>query len=100
MAKTNHTGIGSNSRTRLDALSPEDKEELVAVIGKLEDSFCRQQAEGDLQKTLLSDAVEKLPLPKKLIKKLAKVHYKANFKDEVAEAEDFQSTYEYIFDTK
>ena len=90
--------IGHNSGTSVEGLSAEDKKTLKKAIMELNDSMTRVGAEQDLQKEIINETYNKLGVDKKIIRKLARVYYKANFNDEVAEANEFEEFYQEVIE--
>jgi hypothetical protein len=89
--------IGHNSATTsVEALSPEDKKVLRKAIMEMNDSMTRVGAERDLQKEIINETFDKLGVDKKMIRRLAKVYFKANFNDEVEENNQFESFYDEV----
>lgn len=89
--------IGHNSATTsVEALSPEDKKVLRKAIMELNDSMTRVGAERELQKEIIDETFDKLGVDKRMIRRLAKVYYKANFNDEVEENNQFESFYDEV----
>lgn len=74
-------------------LTTENKEKLRKAIRELNDSMIRAAAERDLQKEIIKDASENLGIDKKIIRRMAKVYYNANFANEVEENRTFEETY-------
>ncbi len=56
----------------------------------------RAGAERDLQKEIIDEVFNKIGVDKKLVRRLAKVYYKANFKDEVEGNIRFEEFYDLI----
>lgn len=75
------------------SLSVEDRKKLRNAIQEMSDSMTRIEAERDLQKEILSKVHEDLSLDKKVVRRLAKVYHKANFKDEVEQNDTFETFY-------
>ena len=91
--------IGHNQpSTSVEGLSSDDKKVLKKAVMELNDSFTRVGAERDLQKEILLEVHSKLGVDKKLVRKLANVYYKANFKDQVDEANEFEEFYEEVIE--
>lgn len=89
--------IGHNSATTsVEALSPEDRKVLRKAIMELNDSMTRVGAERDLQKEIIGETFDKLGVDKRMIRRLAKVYFKANFNDEVEENNQFESFYDEV----
>ena len=89
--------IGHNSPTmNIEALSAEDKKVLRKAIIELNDSMTRAGAERELQKEILNETNGKLGVDKRLIRRMAKAYFKANFNDEVEENNTFESFYDEV----
>lgn len=89
--------IGHNSATTsIEALSSEDRKILRKAIMELNDSMTRVGAERDLQKEIINETFDKLGVDKKMVRRLAKVYFKANFNDEVEENNQFETFYDEV----
>lgn len=89
--------IGHNSTTTsIEALSPEDKKVLRKAIMELNDSMTRTGAERDLQKEIINETFDKLGVDKKMIRRMAKVYFKANFNEEIEENNQFETFYDEV----
>jgi hypothetical protein len=89
--------VGHNSPTmNIEALSPEDRKVLRKAILEMNDSMTRAGAERELQKEILNETFSKIGVDKKLIRRMAKVYFKANFNDEVEENNTFETFYDEI----
>ena len=89
--------IGHNSATTsIEALSPEDKKVLRKAIMELNDSMTRVGAERDLQKEIINETFDKLGVDKKMIRRMAKVYFKANFNEEIEENNQFETFYDEV----
>jgi ABC-type microcin C transport system permease subunit YejB len=86
--------IGHNqSNVNINSLSTEQKQQLKKAIQELNDSMTRAAAERELQKEGINDISEKLGLDKKLVRRLAKTYFKANFNQESEENKTFEEFY-------
>ena len=86
--------IGHNqSNVNINSLSTEQKQQLKKTIQELNDSMTRAAAERELQKEGINDISEKLGLDKKLVRRLAKTYFKANFNQESEENKTFEEFY-------
>lgn len=93
--------IGHNQPTvNVNSLSAEDKKKLKNAIQELNDSMTRVAAERDLQKETINKVAEEIGVNKKIIRRMAKVYFKANFKDEVEENSEFEDFYEIVINGK
>ena len=89
--------IGHNSPTmNIEALSAEDKKVLRKAIIELNDSMTRAGAERELQKEILMETNGKLGVDKRLIRRMAKAYFKANFNEEIEENNTFESFYDEV----
>lgn len=75
-------------------LTTEDKAKLRKAILEINDSLTRVAAERDLQKEIINNTSENLGIEKKIIRRMAKVYYKANFPTEVEENHAFEEMYD------
>ena len=96
------TGIGHNQPVfvSINSLSAEDKKKIKGVIMELNDSMTRMAAERDLQKEAVTNINDALGVDKKLIKRMAKAYYKANYNEEVEENNTFEEFYDTIVSGK
>lgn len=86
--------IGHNqSNVNVNSLTSEQKQQLKKAIQELNDSMTRAAAERELQKEGINDISEKLGLDKKLVRRLAKTYFKANFNQESEENKAFEEFY-------
>lgn len=74
-------------------------EELQALKGAIDEMIIvmeRQEAQRLAMKDILDATFDTLKIPKKILRKLAKVKYKQSFQEEVAEQGEFESLFEGI----
>lgn len=89
--------IGHNqNNVSIQGLTSEDKKVLRKAILELNDSMTRTGAERELQKEIINDINGKLGVDRKIIRRMAKAYFKANFKDEVQENNDFEEFYDEV----
>ena len=89
--------IGHNKpHVSLNSLSAEDRKKINGAIMELNDSMTRIAAERDLQKEAVNNLYDSLGVDKKLIKRMAKAYYKANFNEEIEENNTFEDFYSFI----
>lgn len=95
-------GIGHNQKAfvSLESLNAEERDQLKDCINELNDSMTRVAAERELQKEAIANIAEELGVDKKLIRRMARVHFKANFNEEVESDDTFEQFYEAILKTK
>lgn len=91
------SNIGHNKQSvNVAALSPEDRKKIKNTIMELNDSMTRVAAERDFQKDAVNSLHDSLGVDKKLIKRMAKVYFKANYNEEVEENNSFEEYYNQI----
>lgn len=90
-------GIGHNSQPKVsnvNSLSVNDKQKLKGAIQEINDSLTRAAAEKELQKEIVNKMAEDLGLDKKLVRRLGKTYFKANYNEEVEDNTAFEEFYE------
>lgn len=91
------SGIGHNNQiVNVNSLTAEQKQQLKKAIQELNDSMTRMAAERELQKEGIVDVSTKLGLDKKLVRRLAKTYFKANFNQESEENKMFEEFYSIV----
>lgn len=95
------TVVGHNSKAfvSVNSLSKTDKKRLKKVIQDLNDSLTRVSSEKEYQKEAIASVAEDLGLNKKLVKRMATVYFKSNFKDEIETQKEFEEFYEMVINT-
>ena len=78
----------------VNSLSAVDKQKLKGAIQEVSDSMTRAAAERDLQKEIINKISEELDLDKKIIRRLGKAYFKANFSEEAENNSVFEEFYE------
>ena len=90
-------GMGHNKPfVSPNSLSNEDKKKLKNVIYALNDSMTRVAAERDLQKEAINEIFDELGIDKKIVRKMAKAYFLANYNNMVEEEKNFQDFYDSI----
>lgn len=91
-------GIGHNQKNfvSVNSLSQADKDKLKGAVREMNDSLTRVAAERELQKEIITKICDDLGLDKKLVKRMAKVYFKANFNDEIEEDKNFENFYSIV----
>lgn len=74
-------------------LTTENKSKLRKAVLELNDSLTRISAERDLQKEIITKISDELGIEKKIVRRMAKVYFNANFQTEVELDEEFEETY-------
>jgi len=73
--------------------------ELIALKGAIDEMIVvmeKQDAQRLAMKDILDATFDTLKIPKKILRKMAKVQYKQSFQEEVAEQSEFESLFEGI----
>lgn len=88
-------GIGHNqNHVSINSLSAEDKKQLKEAVQQLNDSMTRMAAERDFQKETINNVFDKVGVDKKLVRRMAKVYFKANYSQEQEENRAFEEFYD------
>lgn len=77
-------------------ITADQQERIMDVVKDCADSMLRISAERELIKSTIKDISKDVELSPKVIRKMAKVYYKQNFDQEVAEQEEFKDLYEQV----
>jgi hypothetical protein len=74
-------------------------EQLKALRGNIDEMLVvmsKQEALKHEMKDIIDSSFDSLKIPKKIIRKMAKVKYKQSFEEEVAESKEFEALFESI----
>jgi Transcriptional regulator DsbA len=89
--------VGHNSGGRqVTSLSSEDRKKIKDAIIQINDSMTRVASERDLQKEILKEIEDTIGVDKKVVRKMAKTYFNANYQAERQAAEDFREFYETV----
>jgi hypothetical protein len=80
-----------------------DDEKIKALKGNLEEMIIVMQKQDRLKaemKDIIDASFEALKIPKKILRKMARVKYKDSFNDESSENKEFEALYESVSDTQ
>ena len=86
----------NNHTTNISSLNDMERKKLKKAIIEINDSMTRVAAERDLQKEAVVALHDELGVDKKLIRRLSKAYFKANFGQEVEENKAFEESYDLI----
>ena len=86
----------NNTSVNVSSLNETERKRLKKGIMELNDSFTRVSAERDLQKEIIATLHDELGVDKKLLRRMAKAYFKANFGEEVEENKAFEESYDLI----
>jgi ABC-type microcin C transport system permease subunit YejB len=91
-------GIGHNQKptVNISSLNETERKRLKNALMEMNDSLTRVAAERDLQKETINSLYEELGVDKKLVRRMAKAYFKANFGEEVEENKAFEESYDLI----
>jgi hypothetical protein len=89
---TIHTLFGTFDEKQLLTLKSAVDEMVIAMH--------RMDAEKESLKDILDATYDNLKIPKKILRKIARVKYKQSFQEEVAEQKEFESLFEGIGEVK
>lgn len=88
-------GVGHNQNyVSINSLSDEDKSKLRGAIQSLNDSMTRAAAERDFQKEALNEVADATGVDKKIIRRMAKVYFRANYSQEQEDNRQFEEFYD------
>lgn len=89
------SGIGHNQNyVSIESLSDEDKNKLRSAIQSLNDSMTRAAAERDFQKEAINEVADATGVDKKIIRRMAKVYFRANYSQEQEDNRQFEEFYD------
>jgi hypothetical protein len=89
------SGMGHNQNfVSINSLTDSQKKELKEAIHQLNDSMTRVAAERDFQKDSVNSISDKTGVDKKIIRRMAKVYFKANYSQEQEENRNFEEFYD------
>lgn len=90
------TTLVNNPTVNISSLNDMERKKLKKAIMEMNDSMTRVSAERDLQKEIVNNLNDELGVDKKLIRRLSKAYFKANFGQEVEENKAFEESYDLI----
>jgi len=74
--------------------------ELKGYVDEMVVHMNRNKANNEAVKDIVNVANEELKVPKKIIKRMAKVQFNNNFQTEVAESKEFEALFESMLEVK
>lgn len=88
-------GIGHNQNfVSINSLTETQRKELKEAIVQLNDSMTRVASERDYQKDTINSINDKTGVDKKIIRRMAKVYFRANYSQEQEENRSFEEFYD------
>lgn len=89
--------FGHNSNfMSANSLTTEQRKRLKNAIIELNDSMTRVSAERELQKEAINDLHDELGIEKKVLRRMARTYFNANFQMEQEEQKTFEEFYELV----
>lgn len=79
--------------------SPNDRQAVQKALQEISASLTRIDAEKDLIKDILVTVQDNQNIPKKYMRKMAKIYHKQNFTEVQQEQEDLETLYETVTST-
>jgi ribosome maturation protein Sdo1 len=76
--------------------SPADRDRIRNAMKEISASFTRTEAEKNFVKDAINALAEDVPIPKKILRKMAVIYHKQNITEVTTEAEDLEALYELI----
>lgn len=76
--------------------SPADRQAIKNALQEISNSLTRIEGERDLIKDILQTVQDNQNIPKKYVRKLAKIYHKQNYSEIQQEQEDIESLYETV----
>lgn len=76
--------------------SPEDRKAIKGALQEISNSLTKIEAERDLIKDILQRVQDEQSVPKKYVRKLAKIYHKQNFNEVLQEQDDLEVLYETV----
>lgn len=87
--------IGHNQNyVSINSLTDAQRKELKEAIVQMNDSMTRIAAERDYQKETINSINDKTGVDKKIIRRMAKVYFKANYAQEQEDNRSFEEFYD------
>lgn len=76
--------------------SPADRKAIKDALQEISNSLTRMEAERDLIKDILQTVQDNQNIPKKYVRKLAKIYHKQNFAEIQQEQDEVETLYETV----
>ena len=88
-------GMGHNQNfVSINSLTDTQRKELKEAIVQMNDSMTRVAAERDYQKETINNISDKTGVDKKIIRRMSKVYFRANYSEEQEENRQFEEFYD------
>lgn len=79
--------------------NPADKKAIRDALREISSSLTRVEAERDYIKECIKTVAEKYEIPKKTLRRMAKVYHNQNYNKEQEEFEEFETLYETVIES-
>jgi len=86
--------------TLFGSYDDEQLKKLKGYIDELVLHMQRNQSNNEAMKDIVDASYDELKIPKKIVKRMAKVQFKQNFQTEVAEYKEFEALFESMNEVK
>ena len=83
-------------QTLFGTFNEEQLKALKGALDEMNDVMFKQEQLSTSMKDIIDATHDSLKVPKKILRKMAKVQYKQNFETEVAESKEFEALFEGI----
>ena len=83
-------------QTLFGTFNEEQLKALKGALDEMNDVMFKQEQLSTSMKDIINAAHDSLKVPKKILRKMARVQYKQNFETEVAESKEFEALFEGI----
>lgn len=88
------SNIGHNrGKQNINAMNENDRKKLKLAVLEINDSMTRIASEREAQKDIIDTISSELDLDKKMVRRMAKVYFNANFASEMEEQKVFEQFY-------
>ena len=88
--------MGQTIQTLFGTFNDEQLKALKGALDEMNEVMFKQEQLSTSMKDILAAAHDSLKVPKKILRKMARVQYKQNFETEVAESKEFEALFEGI----
>lgn len=79
--------------------NPADRKKIADALNEISNAMYRIQGEKDYIKETVDDLSKKFDISKKILNRMARIHYKQAFNETVAENDEFEALYENVMNS-
>jgi hypothetical protein len=87
-------------QTLFGTFQEKELKEIRVCLDEMVECFYKIDNEKNLLKDIVDVTFDKYKIPKKILRKMAKTHFKQSFQEEAAEFNDFEALFEKISEMK